>query len=222
MSHESKMCDRFHASYRSYAFHVSYGTCMLLTLTPILLAGCGIGSARKKPLEVRAEKLQQETTDLTGKLEQCETRNARLQQQVKNLQALPPGREDPYKLTGIKISGYTGFYDKDDDGKREKLVVYLEPIDEDGDIMKAAGTVSVELWNLNGPGDQALLGRWEVPPSELRKHWLAALISSYRLSFDAPVTPELLAQPLTVRVTFTDYCTGETFHRQHVIQPQSQ
>jgi hypothetical protein len=211
MSHEPKLCDRSHVSQR---------ICVLLTLTLILLAGCGIGSARKKPIEVKAQKLQGEKTDLTSRLEQCETMNAQLRQQVKNLEALPKGREDPYKLTGIRIAGYTGFYDKDDTGKRDTLVVYLEPIDEDGDIIKAAGTVNVQLWNLNGPGEQAQLGQWEVQPSELRKHWLSALISSFRLSFDASMTPELLALPLTVRVTFTDYLTGETFHRQHVITPK--
>jgi hypothetical protein len=153
MRHESKMCGR------SYASH---GTCVLLALTSTLVAGCGIGSERKTPLEVRAEKLQQEKTDLTSRLEQCEIKNAQLQQQVKSLEALPQGREYPYKLTGIKIAGYTGFYDKDDSGKRDKLLVYLEPIDEDGDIIKASGTVGVQLWNLNGPGEQALLGQWEV------------------------------------------------------------
>jgi hypothetical protein len=216
MSHESKMRDRSHVSYMSYV------TLMLLMLTLILPGGCGIGSARKKPLEVQAEKLQQEKAALAGRLEQCEVKNAQLQQQVKNLEALPKGREDPYKLTGIKIAGYTGFYDRDEDGKRDKLLVYLEPVDQDGDIIKAAGTATVQLWNLNGPEDQALLGQWEVPPSELRKHWLSALISSYRLSFDVSVTPELLAQPLTVRVTFTDYLTGETFRHQHVIPPRPQ
>jgi hypothetical protein len=34
------------------------------------------------------------------------------------------------------------------------------------------------------------------------------------------VTPELLAQPLTIKITFTDYLTGEIFRDQQVIPPR--
>ena len=208
-------------SNESHRSHEAHGTCVFLVLTAILLCGCGVGSARKEPLELKVEALQQEKADLAGKVERCQVENEQLQQQVKSLAALPrDGRKDFYKLTGVQVARFTGFYDTDKDGRRERLLVYIQPIDTDGDIIKAAGTVQVQLWNLNNPGDQALIGQWQVQPDQLRKLWVGALVSNYRLPFDTSVTPELLAQPLTVKIAFTDYLTGEIFRDQTVIEPR--
>jgi hypothetical protein len=195
-----------------------------LLLAALLLSGCDIGSARKDPLELKVEQLQQEKADLAGELEQSQVEITRLTDQVKALTALPKGeRENPYRIAGIKVTAFTNFYDKNKDGRIEKFIVYLQPIDPEGDVVKAAGTVHVQLWNLNNPSDQALLGQWEVSPAELRKLWVASLVTTnYRLTFDAPGGPELLAKPLTAKVTFTDYITGEVFRAQRVIEPQEE
>jgi len=196
---------------------------MLLALAAILPAGCGIGSARKHPAELKVEALQREKAEVARHLEQCQVETVQLQDQIKAMAALPrDSRMNPYKLTGIRIARYTGFYDNDKDGRREKLLVYVQPIDENGDIIKAAGTVHVQLWNLEDPNSAVLLGQWQVRPAQLHKLWISALVSEYRIPFDVSLTPELLARPLTVKVTFTDYLTGEIFREQHVIKPQPQ
>lgn len=191
-------------------------------LVPLLLMGCGIGSERKDPLEIEAQKLETEKADLARELEQVKTENIELTEQVKALSALPEGRRlDPYKLTRVRISKYTNFYDKNSDGIREKLIVYVKAIDTQGDIVKAAGTVDVQLWNLNNPNGQALLGQWQVDPNELHKLWFSTMLSaSYRLTFDTPAALDTLAEPLTVKVAFTDYLTGETFRAQEAIDPK--
>jgi len=207
-------------SHRSRGFH---GTCVLLMLTAMAPAGCGIGSARKHPLELKVEALQQEKAEVARDLEQCQVEKEQLRQQVKALAVLPKeGRENFYKLTSVRIARFTGFYDTDKDGRREKLLVYVQPTDTNGDIIKAAGTVHVQLWNLNGPGDQSLIGEWQVEPDRLRKLWVGALVSDYRLAFDVSLTPELLAQPLTVKIAFTDYLTGEVLRDQTIIEPHPQ
>lgn len=197
-----------------------------LVATAILLAGCGIGSQRKSPAEMKTRDLEQQKATVNTELEQCRIENHQLAEQIQALSALPKeGRENLYELRSVRIAKFTNWYDKDEDGKREKLIVYFQPIDEVGDIVKAAGGVAVQLWNLNDPNSQALLGQWHVQATELRKLWYASLVmSTYRLTFDAPAAPAqdltaLQAQPLTVRVTFTDYLTGKIFHDQHVIKP---
>ncbi|OHB67447.1 MAG: hypothetical protein A2Y77_02565 [Planctomycetes bacterium RBG_13_62_9] len=196
---------------------------MLLVLAPILLAGCGVGSARKSPLEMKVRDLEREKADQARQIEQCRVEAEQLKAQIKALSALPRGaRENPYTLKAVKVIGLTNFYDKDEDGKREKLIVYIQPIDQDGDAVKAAGTVAIQLWDLNKPSDQALLGQWQVQPQELHKVWFNGLVSaSYRVIRDAPLTPEILAVPLTVKIVFTDFLTGEIFSDQHVIKPQT-
>jgi hypothetical protein len=206
---------------RDDARRIALGFATIALVAP-LLAGCDIGSARKDPLELEAQRLETEKAELTRELEQVQTENVELAEQVKTLSALPEGKRlDLYKLTDVRISKYTNFYDKDGDGIREKLIVYVQAIDTSGDIVKAAGSVDVQLWNLNNPSDQALLGQWQVDPNELHKLWFSTMISaSYRLTFDTPTSLDILADPLTVKVAFTDYLTGETFRTQEAIDPK--
>lgn len=187
----------------------------------LLLGGCGIGSARKAPSELRAEKLAREKAELVGEVQQYRAEIEQLRTQIQALSPLPKDkRENPYKLTSVRIARITNFYDKNGDGRREKLIVYIQPIDTRGDVVKAAGTVNVQLWDLNHPNGQAQLGQWEVGPTELHRLWFDFLVTGYRLTFDRPESLEVLSEPLTVRITFTDYLTGESFRDQRVIEPQ--
>jgi len=187
----------------------------------LFLAGCGIGTERKTPEELRAEKLQQEKASLKGDVEQHRVQIEQLRAQIRELSALKDKPNNPYELTSLRNAKISHFFDKDRDGIQETLVVYVQPIDTEGDVVKAAGTVSVQLWNLNNPNGQALLGQWKVEPAELRKLWFNSLaITSYRLTFDRPDAVGVFSEPLTLRVTFTDYLTGETFLAQQVIEPK--
>lgn len=195
---------------------------LMMTLVPLLPAGCSVGSARKDPLEIEAQRLALEKAELMRDLQQNKAENAQLAEQIKALSALGPDRPlTPYQLTSVRTSRYTNFYDKNNDGKREKLIVYLQPVDTAGDTVKAAGTVNVQLWNLNNPNGQALLDQWQVEPDELHRMWIRSMISSnYRLTFETPDALDVLAEPLTLRVIFTDYLTGEVFRAQQVIDPR--
>lgn len=187
-----------------------------------LLSGCGIGSARKDTHEIKAQRIEREKTELMRDLQQARTENLQLAEQIKALSAIPADqRINPYKLTNIKITKYSNFYDKDDDGKREKFIVYFTPIDPEGDAVKASGTVNVQLWNLDNLNGQALIGEWQIAPEQLRDMWFDTLVSaSYRLVLDTPEALDILADPLTVKVTFTDYLTGEIFRHQQAIDPR--
>lgn len=191
-------------------------------MTAVVLPGCDAGSERMHPLEMKARDLEREKAELVEQLEQCRMRTEQLKAQVRALSALPEeNRENFYAIRSVKITGLSNFYDKDEDGVRETLIVYIKPIDQTGDIIKAAGTVHVQLWNLNTPNDQALLGEWQVQPAELQKLWYDTLVAaSYRLTFDAALTAEVRAQPLTVKVTFSDYLTGEIYSDQQIIKPK--
>ncbi len=207
-------------SARSGAWYTPYG----LTLVLILLGGCGIGSERMSPLEMKVRDLEREKTQLAGQLEQSQIETEQIKAQVKTLAALPQNKPENlfYALSSVQIARFTGFYDKNGDGRRDKLIVYIQPVDQSGDEVKTAGIVSVQLWNLNQPSGAALLGQWQVLPAELYKLWFRTLtLTAYRLTFDVATTPEMLAQPLTVKTTFTDYLTGQVFTDQFVIQPRN-
>lgn len=196
---------------------------LFLSLTfPLLLAGCGIGAERKSPEELKAERLQQEKAALTGSVEQYQVEIKQLQAQIQALSAVPQDQKtNPYELTTIRIARISNFFDKDSDGTQEKLVVYVQPVDAEGDIIKAAGTISVQLWNLSNPNGSALLGQWQVQPAELRKLWFNAFTTTaYRLTFDRPAELKVFSEPLTIKVAFTDYLTGQVLRAQQVITPK--
>jgi len=191
------------------------------------IAGCESAGSRETPLSEQIENLRQEKFQLTRQLEQSQTENEQLKKRLNVLLGLPDGvkPENIYRLQRVKIGRFTNLYDKDKDGTKEKLIVYIQPIDEDGDIIKAAGAVDVQLWDLNLPqANQALLGQWHVEANELRKLWFATLITiNYRLAFDIADKIdkfESAAGGLTVKVTFTDHLTGRVFKEQKVIKPR--
>jgi len=188
----------------------------------VVVGGCESGANKATSCVKQVESLQKEKTELLGQIEQAGTENKQLKKRIRVLTGLRTGvkLENLPVVEKVKIHRYTGFYDKNGDGRKEKLIVYLQPIDQQGDIVKAAGAVDVQLWDLNREGGQARLAQWHIRPDELKKLWFATIITSlYRLTFDVAGKIEGIDGPLTVKVTFSDYLTGKVFEEQRVIKP---
>ncbi|GAI29494.1 unnamed protein product [marine sediment metagenome] len=160
---------------------------------------------------------------LNSQIEESEKEVEQLKEQVQVLSGLPGEKkaENLYNVQKIKVTRYTNLYDKDDDGRYEKLIVYLQPIDEDGDVVKATGSVDVQLWDLNKEADKALLGEWHVGAGELKKLWFATIVTTnYRMTYDVGEIISEYKEALTLKVRFTDYLTGKVFEEQKVIKPR--
>ncbi len=210
-------------SQKSEICHLFSVLCLLSSVFCLcVVSGCENANSIKTPLVEQIGNLTEQKTQLENQLEQTRAENKQLKKQMHVLSGLPEQvkGENLYRLGKIVIGGYTGFFDKDKDGEKEKLIVYIQPIDEEGDIVKASGTVDVQLWDLNKEEGQALLGQWHVKPGELKKLWFATLITiNYRLTFDIADKVKSFDEPLTVKVTFTDYLSGKVFKEQKVIKP---
>jgi hypothetical protein len=191
--------------------------CLLFFVFCFFAVGC------ESDLEKEAKTLKQENTELKSQIEQSNSEAEQLKSQVHVLSKLPPEVriEDLYDLQKIKITRYTNLYDKNKDGKKETLLVYIQPIDEQRDIVKATGAADVELWDLDKPEGQAKLGAWHVPPAELKTLWCATFITiNYRLPFDVSGLVTGKEKELVVKVTFTDYPSGKVFKEQKIIRPR--
>jgi hypothetical protein len=132
------------------------------------VAGCESAGSRSILLELEEERntLRREKRDLARQFEKSKLENKDLKKRKEVLDNLPPEvkPENLYRLQKIKITKYTDFYDKDKNGKKEKLIVYIQPIDEDGDIIKAVGAVDVRLQDPNKNDDQEPVAQWRVEP----------------------------------------------------------
>jgi len=215
-SQKSKLWNHRFAMMTSLIFHFAF--CSLI------LSAVGCQPADEGPsLALQIENLTQEKARLQEQIEQAKGENEELKEQLQTLSGLPADvrLENMYRLERIRLGRLSGFFDKDNDDKRETLIVYVTPYDKDGDGIKATGSMNVQLWDLNKPEGESLLGEWDVPPGELKKTWFKTVLAvNYRLTFDVSDKVESFDEALTAKVTFTDYLTGKVFKDQLVIKPR--
>jgi len=188
--------------------------CTMLSFT----AGCETSNLRVA-IASEVVELKQQNRQCEDKLKKSQAQVEELKKQVATLSELKSGLklESIYNLQSVKITRYTGLYENEA-GKKERLIVYIQPIDDDGDIIKAAGAVDVQLWDLNRT-EKPLLAQWHIAPAELKKMWVATIISiNYRLPFDVGDKIADVKGDLTVKVTFTDHIFGKVFTAEYVVK----
>ncbi len=193
---------------------------LLISAFIVFISACKNAETTKPISEI--DTLIRKNQNLTDRLATAERQAEQLKKQVQTLSVVKDDTkpEDIYDLQKVRIWRYTNLYDKDEDGKIESLIVYLQPVDSDGDVIKAAGNAEVQLWDLNRQQAQALLGTWKVSSGEIKKEWYATVIASnYRLIFDISKLIDKYEKPLTVKVKFTDLLSGKTFTEQKIIEP---
>jgi cell division protein FtsB len=208
---------------KKFAEEAKVKTHVLFLLALLLIfAGCE-GDNHVKLLEDKNAQLEKENRQLQQDIEAARAENSKLANQIESLVELSPEvRIDSlYELESVKLTRYTNFYDRDKDGRKEKLIVYIQPVDSQGDIIKASGSIEIELWDLNKDDDKgALLAKWQIEPDELKKMWFATIVTSnYRLVFDIADVVKSFDQPYTVKMTLTDYVSGKIFIEQCAIEP---
>lgn len=202
--------------YNSLFFFVLF-SCFFITL----FAGCNSGNLYDRMHE-KIENLTEENSKLESRIEDANAEIEELKKRIVVLQDLPNDVKgvNLYHLESVTIQNYSGLFDENSDGKPDTLIVRIQPMDNYGDIIKAAGNAEVELWNLNNPENQSLIGKWQVGVEELKKYWNNFIITNYKLSFDIAGKIDKFDLPLTVKVNFTDYLSGKIFQQQKVIEPQ--
>lgn len=169
-------------------------------------------------------KSEQSEVTIKRENEELKAENKQLKEQLETLMGIdkPARLEAISAVSSIELTNRCGIYDKDsnDTGKKKTLVVYLRPIDDMGDCIKAAGAVKIELWNLNAKPAEALLSSWLIEPEKLKKRWSGSLLTSYyKLQFDVSSILGSKEKELTLKAEFTDYLTGKILRAQRVIKP---
>ncbi len=198
---------------------------MRITIAILICAALSF-AAGCKPSNLRVA-IASEVVELKHQNRQCQDNLQKSQAQVEQLKKQVTTLSEQksglklasiYNLQSLKITRYTGLYENEA-GKKERLIVYIQPIDDDGDVIKAAGSVDVQLWDLNRTDSNTLIAKWHVEPTELKKMWIATLITiNYRLTFDVGEKIAGVKGDLTVKVAFNDYIFGKVFTEQFTIK----
>lgn len=195
----------------------------------ILLALCllaitaGCENQKAKPAISEKPTLQQQNDALQAQLTSYKAENDELKNRISTLTATgKASTSDIYDLKSVELTKYTNFYSHDKSGKEEELIAYLKPTDFQGDLIKAAGDVTIQLWDLNQTDSSALLAQWDIPADKLGEKWFSALLgTNYRFAFDITDIVKDFSKPLTVKSTFKDRLSGKTFFSQKVIEPKA-
>lgn len=188
----------------------------ILVVLAATLAGCG--SSQRKPWGTLKD-CEQENTTLSMQVQTLESENTQLTEQVNTLSTLDAAArlEALDTLDKARIGKHTRFYDKDDNGTNEILIVYLELLDTAQDFVKAVGRANIELWDLEEAADAAKLAEWSLQPSQLHPTWGGTIFSGYyriKLPLEIALDPK---KDYTVKTAFTDYLSGKVLTDQKVI-----
>ena len=181
--------------------------CVLCLLAPC--GGCGIVGGSPDAANVKLRKENQALTAQVEDLQRQVAANAALARSLQSTRpsvpALPTERlERLWTTRGLKFGQLTGGADLDRAKPgHEGIRVYVVPTDQSGEAIKAAGSFTVEAFDLAKP-QAPLVGTWKVDLDQARKGWSGYLMDyNYVLTLPwqdrAPENPEL-----TLKVTFFD------------------
>lgn len=188
---------------------------VLLGLIFASAGGCQDNSTidlRRENLRLQ-EDVKKKDSDLAAQYAQISELNKQL------LQARAFKPEDLEKIffpEKLVIDSLTGGENYDGKPGDDGITVYLRPVDKDGDVIKVAGDIRIELFDLSKPSDN-LIGRYDIPVDAVRKLWYGKLGTSHY----TVKCPWLHGPPenteITVRATFRDYLTQRVLTAQMVV-----
>ncbi len=183
------------------------------------LAGCGQDDTdHLAMLSQKVDQVSVENESLKRELARRDATIEGLQTQVNNLLDLGPGRLDHLFVTHkIELVRLTGGADYDGKPGDDGVTVYLRPLDAQGDPIKAAGEIRIQLFDLSREGQPREIGLYVVnDPGQLRASWQSGLLTNHytiRCGWQPGVGPPE-SREVTVRAVFRDWLTGREFTAQ--------
>ena len=111
-----------------------------------------------------------------------------------------------YRAEAIKFNMLlTSGQNRDSEPGDEGLSVMLIPVDAHGDLVKLAGEVELDLFDMTLEADQQRLGKWKFTLDEVRSHWHSGFISSgYLFQVDWQKLPVASELTLHARLSIPD------------------
>jgi len=121
------------------------------------------------------------------------------------------------RATNIRLNSLlTSGISKDDAPGDDAIVVQFAPYDDDGEIVKLPGQVTITAIDPAAPETDRQVGYWEFTPEECREGWTRGFIGSgyqFTVTLDSPPQHEELL--LHIRLTTAD---NRTFEANQIIR----
>ncbi|HOA74908.1 MAG TPA: hypothetical protein PL151_15180 [Phycisphaerae bacterium] len=184
---------------------------LVLAGAALLLAGCDTvrtADFLEVQREAQAAKEQVATLETQLSAEQQTVRN--LQRQLANMRGMDPDVLDqlvtPVK---IKLASQSGGYDQDGKPGDDGIVLYVQPLDKEGDVIKAAGSFVVNLLNLSDASNPRVIATYEFDVPTTLDLWYGRFMTNhFTLRCPWPPSGPPDTDEVTARVEFTVLLTG--------------
>ncbi len=187
------------------------------TAMGMLCALAAVGCATRGSLDALEAQLRQEELtreEIVVQLNQVQDElkiarrdSAALRKQLTEhrLAALSPEQADVfYRAESIKFNMLmTSGQDRDGQPGDEGLSVLLTPVDTHGDLVKLAGEVELELFDMTRPASEQRLGQWEFALDDVRESWHKGFLSAgylFRVDWQTPPVSSELTLHARMRV----------------------
>lgn len=171
----------------------------MLALAASLAAGCAVrGNVDMLESELRRQEAVQE--DLTDQIKVAREELRVARTDADSLRAQLAGRGGAalvaeqadvlYRAEALQFGALlSGGFNRDGLPGDEGISALLLPVDSGGDLVKLAGTVELELFDMSLDADRQRLGRWQFSAEEVREHWHKGFMSAgylFRLDWQQP------------------------------------
>jgi hypothetical protein len=184
----------------------------------VMFVGCAQNQAADKLIKCQNENiaLKERNEKLHKELISAQQTIRQQDQQIKNLEKLGPARiEELTRVDHIDLDRQTGGYDENHDGYDDGVAVFLRPLDAKGHTIKAAGSLRVKLFQLDGD-EPKILGQCKFNAKEMDSKWVGRFWTNH-YSVRCPFKTRPTSTHITAQVEFTELLTGKPFVAQKLI-----
>ena len=167
---------------------------------------------RREKLALRKE-LDQAEQKMQGLAQELEAYRKQNQQSANEA----PGFENarPPILSDLDFARYTGPVDTDRDGVDDELRLYVRPVDQMGRMLVVAGSINIQLLDLQAEQPPKVIDEQTVSPEALDDAYRTGLTGDhYSLKVKLPLDRLGEVDHITVLTTLTQAETGRTVDRQ--------
>lgn len=188
-----------------------------LWLVPALvwLAGCdGLRHATGDSERTQVQQLRDTVATQARQIEMQRSEIDELSQRLQRMQQMSPEQKLELlpHVVRVQLASLSGGYDDNRDGIDDGIVLYLAPVDSEGDVIKAAGSVQVRLLDLTAPPERQTVGSVSLDAKALRGLWFGKLGSHFSIKVPwAGNAQRPPAKSITALLSFQDYLTGQVF-----------
>jgi hypothetical protein len=172
------------------------------------LCGCKGTSCDKVEQELRAR--EEDVRHLKGELDRAEFYNQALSRELAAVRGEPGPTghvekpSEPYPVRSLRLGRGTAGRPADCGGD-DALQVQVEPVDCEGQTIKAPGFLHVEAYEVTKEGIKRPLSAWDVPKDLLRYRWQSGLFNTgYMLTFPWKTAPATEKLRVVARFTLVD------------------